>query len=591
MVEERRVVDAVLRGGLVVDGTGAAPRRADVAVDDGRVVAVGPKLSDGGRVVDVDGLVVAPGFIDIHTHYDAQVEWDANLSPSALHGVTTVVGGNCGFTVAPVTPEHAPYLTRLLARVEGMPLEALESGLSFAWSSFGDWLDRIEGRTALNVGFLVGHSALRRLVLGKRATEAPATDDEVRRMQALLAESIAAGGLGFSSSWSPAHNDWDGNPVPSRAASAAELVAMAKVVRGFEGAVLQFVPGAGSFGPEAVDAMIAMSRAANRPINWNVLRVDNPDDMGSAETRLQASEVADRNGAAIVGLTNPDPLQLRVSIATVGPFRGLPGWDDFMASSAEEQLRALRDPARRQPLRDSAAQGDLKWPRAQLRDWAGLTVSETFCDANRRYEGWTVGAVARELGGDPFDAFALLVARDELRTFFLLPPLGDDEATWRLRVDILRDRRTLLGGSDAGAHLSQMCGARYTSSLLATGVRKHHLLGVEEAVHHLTDAPARFYGLRDRGRVQPGYWADLVVFDPEAVDPGRLRTSADLPGGMTRLHSDPRGIVRVFTNGTEIVAHGRPTGSLPGRLLRSNRGDTTTVSIDTHRAGQLRPPQ
>ncbi|HWD24588.1 MAG TPA: amidohydrolase family protein, partial [Acidimicrobiales bacterium] len=383
--------DLVLRGGTVVDGTGAPRRRADVAVSGGRVVEVG-RIGGAGREVDVTGLVVAPGFVDLHTHYDAQIHWDPTMSPSGLHGVTTIIGGNCGFTVAPMREEHAEYLIKMLAKVEGMPLAALESGIAFEWGSFGEWLDHLEARgMALNAGFLVGHSTIRRLVMGE-GTSNPATEAQVTAMAALLAESLAAGGLGFSSSWSSTHLDGENNPVPSRFADASELVALARVAGSHEGTTLEFIPGLIPFGPKEAGVMIDMSLAANRTINWNLVRVNTPDTT-IAESALAHSDDAAKRGAAIVGLINPEPNQSQFNLAVGKLFELLPGWRETMVLPLPERMAAFRDPTVRERLFDCTRSVTAE-PMVQLCRWGELIISQTFSEENRPFEGRTVGEVA-----------------------------------------------------------------------------------------------------------------------------------------------------------------------------------------------------
>jgi len=276
------VIDLTIRGGLVVDGTGALPRRADVGIDDGRVVAVGSVEDDARRIIDADGRVVAPGFIDLHTHYDAQLFWDPTASPSPLHGVTTVFGGNCGFSLAPAGPEHADYLLRMLARVEGMPLVALQSGIDWTWSSFGEWLGRLDGAVGVNAGFLVGHSTLRRAVMGE-AADGPATEDQVTRLEDALHGALAEGAMGFSTSQAPTHNDGDGRPVPSRFADRSELECLATVVGDHPGTTVEMiVPGClNGFTDDEVALLTSMSVRSGRPVNWNVLAATaaNPDTL------------------------------------------------------------------------------------------------------------------------------------------------------------------------------------------------------------------------------------------------------------------------------------------------------------------------
>jgi len=572
------VLDVKIVGGSVVDGTGAARRRADVGIRDGHVVAIGDVDETAARTVDADGLVVAPGFVDIHTHYDAQAFWDPALTPSPLHGVTTIVGGNCGFTIAPLAAGEADYLMRMLARVEGMPLESLAAGVPWDWQSFGEYLDRLDGTLAVNAGFLVGHSALRRVAMGERSHE-PAADDDVDAMRRMLGESLGAGGLGFSSSQAPTHNDGDGEPVPSRAATREELVSLCRVVRDHPGTTLEFIPTVGPFSEEHIALMAAMSAAGARPLNWNVLVVGAGTD--TYKEQLAASDRAAERGGRVLALTVPSVMQLHLNFRSGFLFDALPGWGPTMALPDDEKLRALVDPEVRRRLRESA-EADAGLFRAMLR-WDRLQIGETFAPENKRFAGRTVGDVAQELGAEPFDALLDIVVTDGLRTVLMPPARGDDPESWRMRAEAWRDPRVVVGASDAGAHLDMLATFSYSTSLLAAS-RTHQLVPLEEAVHLLTDVQARLYGIRDRGRLAEGGYADVVVFDEDRVAPGPVHTSHDLPAGAGRLYAAAEGIEHVLVNGTEIVRGGELTGERPGALLRSGQ-DTETVEVAGVRTG------
>jgi len=571
------MLDLLIRGGTVVDGSGAPSRRADVAVRDGRVVAVGDTDEPAARQIDADGLLVTPGFVDLHTHYDAQLSWDPTASPSPLHGVTTVIGGNCGFSLAPAGPEHSRYLARMMARVEGMPIAALEH-LDWSWTSFGEWLGRLDGSVAVNAGFLVGHSAVRRSVMGEDAVGTAARADQVQAMASVLARSLEEGALGFSTSQAPTHNDGDGRPVPSRAASRSELERLCAVLSAHAGTTLELiVPGClNGFSEEEVDLMATLSLLADRPANWNVLGVSalNPDGL---EHQLAASTAASERGATLVALTLPHTMKLRLSFEPGAILDSLPGWAEMFALPVPQRIRVLSDPAERARL-DAGAKSKEAGIIGALARWENLLIDETFAAANAPYEGKSVGAVAEETGKEPFDALLDIVIADNLRTG-LRPPIGESEADWELRAKVWQDPRTVVGGSDAGAHLDMMCGAIYSTSMLGDGVRARHLVSWEEAVRQLTDVPARLYGLRGRGRLAEGWWADIVVLDPERVGHGPERTRADLPGGASRLYAEGVGIEHVIVNGAEIVTAGEFTGALPGAVLRSG------VDTDTVRAG------
>ncbi|MGB8790006.1 MAG: amidohydrolase family protein [Mycobacterium sp.] len=571
------MLDLLIRDAEIVDGTGAPAFHGDVGISDGRIAAVGDIDDLATKTVDAQGLTLTPGFVDLHTHYDAQLFWDPTASPSLQHGVTTVFGGNCGFTLAPVAADQQDYLTRMLARVEGMPLDALRAGLDWQWSSFGDWLKRFDGRVAVNAGFLVGHSAIRLAAMGEDAVGGKATLKQVDRMVTLLHEALADGALGFSTSQSQTHNDGAGQPVPSRSASRDELLALAAGVRDHPGTTLEaIIPGClQGFSDDEVALLTDMSVAADRPLNWNLLGVSAANPAGH-QGQLRASEVAAERGGRVIALTLPHAMKIRLSFLTGFVLDGLPGWRDTMHLPVPERLAALADPAVRRRLNDGAQSEEAGMLRG-LANWARLIIVETFAPQNADATGRSVGEVAAARGGDPFDTLLDVVIADELRTGLTPAPFGDDAADWRLRAEVWRSPHAVIGGSDAGAHLDMMCGAIYTTSLLGHGVREHQVVTLEEAVRLLTDVPARLYGLAERGRITPGWHADLVLFDPATIDHGPERTRYDLPAGAPRLVADAHGIASVLVGGVEVCRDGVATGALPGTVLRSGR-DTHTVS-------------
>ena len=572
------MTDLLLRGGTVLDGTGAPSFVGDIGIRDGRVVYAGPPTDEPAtRTVDVTGLMVAPGFVDIHTHYDCQLAWDPSASPSPLHGVTTVIGGNCGFGVAPAGPEHADYLMRLMARVEGMPLAALSNGLSWEWTSFAEWLATLDGRVGVNAGFLAGHSVLRRIACGEEATVGPATDSSIDDMVAALHDALSAGALGLSTSQAPTHRDGDGNPVPSRFATKEELLALARAVRDHEGTTVEFIlPGCLSgFTDEETELMGDLSLAARRPANWNVLGVSSLNPTGHLD-QLESSTKAAARGATVVALTLPHSMGIRLSFLSGAVLDGLPDWGPTMSLPPGKRAAALADPSVRRRLAEGAASPEAG-VLVHLANWRRLILAETFAPENAALTGRSVGEVAAERGQEPFDTLLDIVISDGLRTGLRPPMPAPTDEDWKLRASAWLDPRTVVGGSDAGAHLDMMCGAVYSSGVLAS-VRDHQTLPWEDAIHQLTDVPARLYGLRDRGRLAPGYQADVVVFDPDRVAPGPERTVDDLPGGESRLFADAEGFEHVLVNGTEVVRSGRFTGATPGTVLRSGR-DTYTVGV------------
>jgi N-acyl-D-aspartate/D-glutamate deacylase len=561
--------DLVITGGYVVDGTGAERRRADVAVDDGRIVAVGD-VGRGKQVIEADGRIVSPGFIDVHTHLDVQGFWDPTLSPSPLHGVTTVIGGNCGFSVAPLDDVAGDYLMRMLARVEGMPLEALQAGVPWDWRSTADFLDRLDGALVINTAFMIGHSAIRRVVMGTAANERHANRAELDAMKQLLRLGLAAGGMGFSSTWAESHSDADGRPVPSRFAAAEELLELAAVAGEFEGTSLEFLPvvGArGGFAADIAEVMVGMSAAANRPLNWNILSVTERlyED---AQAKLEVGDLARARGGKVVALTMPDMPPARFSFRSGFVLDMVPGLHDFLFAPVEERLEVLRDPRRRAELRVAAEKPSTF---AHLVDWKSREIIETFTPETKRFAGRMVGDIAAEERRDPFEVFMDIVVADDLRTTFsnASPDLATGD--WEARAKVWRDPRAMIGASDAGAHLDMMSFFTCSTMLLEHGVRKQQVISVEEGVRMLTSAPAELYGLRDRGVVREGAIADLVVLDMDRIAVQNIETRFDLPAGAGRLYAEADGIDHVIVAGSEIARDNAFTGEVAGRVLRSGR--------------------
>jgi N-acyl-D-aspartate/D-glutamate deacylase len=568
--------DCLITGGSVVDGSGAPARAMDVGIQDGRVAAMGRLDGPARRTLDAGDLVVAPGFVDIHTHFDAQAFWDPTLSPSPLHGVTSVVGGNCGFSIAPLVPEAGDYLKRMLARVEGMPLESLEAGVPWNWTSFGEYLERLDGTLSVNAGFLVGHSALRRVVMGEDAVGRAARPGEIDAMVRLLRESIRQGGLGFSSSRAPTHNDGDGRPVPSRWAEREELIALCRAIRDLPGTALEFLPTVGPFSQEVHELMTDMSLAAGRPLNWNVLGVG-PGSGGVVASQLGASDHAAARGAVVVALTPSQVIGLRINLVSGFLFDALPGWGEVIGLPLEQRRAALADPAVRRRLAEGArspAAGPFRFFTA----WEKLRIDEVFEPANAAWKGRRVGELAAERGVEPFDAMLDLSLSEDLRTSYMPEMPGDDEESWQRRAEVWRDPRTLIGASDAGAHLDMIDTFVCSTALLGGGVRERGLLSLEEAVHQLSFLPARLYGIRDRGLLAPGCHADVVVFDPARVGPGPIHTRYDLPAGAGRLYAEAEGIEHVLVGGIEVARGKKLTDARPGSLIEPGR-DTDTVSV------------
>ena len=574
------MLDLKITGGTIVDGTGRPGFAGDVGVRDGRIVAVGEVSEEARETVDAAGRIVSPGFIDVHTHYDVQVFWDPALSPSCFHGVTTVLGGFCGFSVAPLTTESAKYLAPMLARVEGMPLETLEAAVPWNWESFGDYLDGLDGTIGLNAGFFAGHSAIRRIVMGERSVGEEASDQDLDEMKTMLARSIEEGALGFSTTVAETHNDADGLAVPSRWASQKEMVELSRVVSDHEGTGLEIVHGR-NIDDGLRDLMVEMSLAGQRAINWNALAViDHPDTMARAQSQLAVTDYARERGAEVIALTIPSSLDFYLNFKTGFILDSNPGvWREIFRLGLEERKQRFRDPEFRKQMAsdvDEVPDDAVMVFAARL---AKFTVVSVRAEQNKKYEGRIVGDIAAEEGREAIDVMLDIVLEDDLLTIFAPYVGAKDAKSYELRGQLWQDDRTVIGASDAGAHLDMIDTFAFSSVVLQEGVRNHKVISLEEAVRLMTDRPARFMGLVDRGRIEPGYHADIVVFDKDTVGRGPTYNRYDVPGDQFRVYQDAEGIDHVFVNGVRIVKDGEHTGAMPGTVLRSGR-DTRTVPLD-----------
>ncbi len=574
------MLDVKVIGATLVDGTGTPARPADVGVTGDRVTTIAEAGSLGGdaahTTVDGDGLVLAPGFVDPHTHYDAQLHWDPYATPSNVHGVTSVIGGNCGFTLAPLQPDAADYTRRMMAKVEGMPLAALEHGVDWNWHTFGEFLDHLDGKIAVNAGFLVGHCAIRRYVMREASVGGQATPQQIDDMVALLHDSIAAGGLGFSTTLSHTHSDGDGQPVPSRWASHDEVLALSGAVRDHDGTSLEAIVSGclDMFSDDEIDLLAKMSAAGRRSLNWNVLTIDSRVPQ-RVPRQLEAGTRAAELGGRVVALTMPTIVPMNMSFGTYCALFMIPGWGDVMNLPVPQRIERLRDPAVRAELDAKANSPDAGVFR-RLASWGAYVIGDTYSPANAGLGMRKVSEIAKERGQNNFDCLLDIVINDDLRTI-LWPIASDgDDASWAMRAEAWADPRVMLGGSDAGAHLDRMCGAPYTTRFLGDMLRGRKLVPLERAVQLITDEPAKLFGLVDRGRVAEGAYADLVLFDPETVASENAHLVADLPGDSVRLTAGSIGVEHVFVNGVETVSAGAATGAVPGTVLRSGR-DTTTA--------------
>ena len=569
--------DEIIKGGTVIDGTGTPGRLADIAIRDGKIVTIGKVDGDATIVTDATGRMVMPGVVDVHTHYDAQLLWDPGASPSANHGVTTIIAGNCGFTLAPLRPTaaEAEYLQEMMSRVEGMPLPALRT-IDWNWETFEQYLNQFENRISVNAGWMAGHCAIRRYVMGPESVGGEATPEQIEAMVAELRKAIEVGALGWSFTTSGSHSDGDGQPVPSRWASTEEMLAMATEVGKHEGTSLEgIVPGClDRFADDEIELLATLSAAAKRVMNWNVLTIDSrePDRVGR---QVEAFDRAKEIGGRVVALTMPVLVPMNMNFATFCGIWLLPEWENTLRCDIPERIARLQDPATRATLL-TASKSEEAGIYRRLADWEDYVIGDTFAPENAGLSNRTVGEIAAERGTEPFDTLLDIVIADELQTILWPAPKDKDPESWRMRVEAWNDERVMIGGSDAGAHLYRMCGATFPTRFLGDMLNGRKLIPIERAVQLITQTPAQLFGLVDRGTLVEGSNADIVVFDPETIGSENAHMVADLPGGCSRLTADSYGIERVLVNGIAVIIDGQATGATPGTVLKSGK-DTYTV--------------
>jgi N-acyl-D-aspartate/D-glutamate deacylase len=558
--------DLVIRNGLIVDGTGAPARRGDVAVQGDRLAAVGAVSGRARREIEADGLVIAPGFIDPHTHYDAQLTWDPFASCSSWHGVTTVVMGNCGFTLAPCREADRLTLMRMLTYVEGMPLEALTRGVRWGWETFGQYLEGVDRLGPwTNVGCFIGHSAVRQYVMGDAAWEREATGDEIARMGELVTEAMALGAVGLSSTANKNHVGDRGRPVPSRLAHEDELTRLVRTMGASGRGILELT--IGGTRPDRlaeVDRFAELARAAGRPVTLVSLR-HNPSHPEEHRAILARIEALGREGVEIYPQVTTSPLTATFDLASAFVFFRFPVWQRVLDAPVGQWRALFRDAAFRSQFRDSVG----RTPLFQG-DTAPLRVHTVGADRFKALVGLPVSEVAARRGQDVIDTFFDLALEDDLQTQFTVAIMNTDAASV---AEIFTHPRALIGLSDAGAHLTLFCEAGQTSRLLGHWVRDRRALSLEDGVRRVTSMPAELFGLRDRGRLAPGLAADVTVFDPRTIADHEPELVHDLPGGGPRLVQRASGIVWSFVNGRPVIQEGRmpdrPDGRGPGRVLRA----------------------
>ena len=560
--DSRVAHDVLIRGGTLIDGTGAPARRADVAISAGRIAAVGDIKQAAGKTIDAEGRVVAPGFIDPHTHYDAQICWDGGLTPSSWHGVTTVVMGNCGVGIAPCRPKAREIAMRDLVNVEAIAFEVLQAGITWDWETFPQYMDAAQRRRpALNLAFLAPLTPLRHYVMGEASLERAATPSELNQIKALLGEAMDAGAFGFSSTLLNQHLGYQGRPLACRNASRDELKAYCNALRergkgAIEIAMTRQIGVMEDPELELLDFMLAESA---RPITF-IAMFDRDDISEAVRTSLAKTRPMIARGAR--PQTSPLPLTREVNMRNPFSFAAFPSWKRvFEDKSKEAQAAVYRDPGFRDRFRE-----DLRRP-ASFGNWERITVHEVKNSQLKVFEGKTVAEIAAQRGIDGVDALLDLTLEDDLQVEFTMQ-------SFNTRIDrmaeILNNKDMLLGLGDGGAHLDMLCDAGYPTYVLGTWVRERKVLTLEEAVRRMTSDPADFFGIRDRGRIARGLAADLVIFDPATVgSAGRPERQYDLPGGGKRMVMRSRGVEATLVNGEVTWENGVLTGAAAGRVLRS----------------------
>ena len=557
--------DLVIKGGRVVDGTGMPGFTADIAVRDGRVAKIGRVHDPARRVVDADGMVVAPGFIDVHTHYDVQLDWDPLATPSCWHGVTTILAGNCGFTLSPARPEDVDWLAGMLSRVEGMSRAALRAGLKFTGGGFGDYWRRFDGRLGINVGSYVGHSAVRRYVMGDAASERAATAEEIAAMQALVRQAMAEGAIGFSTSQLEVHVGEDGREVPSNHAAPEEIVALCAVLAEFSRGAIEFIPRSMAEGYSERDRTLIrqMYRVSGRPVELNLL-LPTPQNPMSWQRTLEFAHECFAQGIRVHPQFATNALGLHLKLADTFVFDEMPTWRRALTVAEPERSRRLRDPALRANMR---AEFDDIAKRSVAFTWDVLFVEAVRDPAHRSWVGRSVIELAAARQADPLDAFLDLSLVEDLHTQWQtrLNEIAKAFIQQVVRAGVT-DPVVMSGSSDGGAHLASFVGADYTTRLLTDWVPDP--LTLEQAIARLTLMPATVHGLADRGVIREGAFADLVLLDRPRLACGAARLARDFPAESERYVIDAAGYAMVLVNGEVVMQDGRHTGSLPGHVLR-----------------------
>ena len=551
--------DLVIKNGKVIDGSGLPGFHGDVAVSGGRIVEVGKVTGAARQTLNADGLVVAPGIIDNHTHYDAQVTWDPLCTYSCYHGITTVVMGNCSLAMAPAHREDRAMLANVLSHVEAIPLEAIEAGVNWSWETIPEYLNALDQKLGINVAALIGHSAVRRYVMGEASQERHATDVEVAAMKAIVREGLEAGAVGISFERNLRHFDWNGRLAPTNLASEEEIFAVAGVADEIGRGVIQFG------GDRNISTRLA--KAISRPVFYGNItqQAVAPDKW---RKQLTEAENMMRQGHRAYQFVMPRPGDLRYTLKTAQHFDAMATWKNVMLLPLEQRKEVFRDPATRAKLHFEAVESPLDPDRAGdfTRRWDLQFVFKPALAKNQHLIGKSVADIAQEQNKDVLDAFLDLALEENLETEFERREVNSDQAAM---TALLTSPYTVIGQSDGGAHVVFRTDYSYSTYLLSHWVRDKEIMSLEEAIRKLTFVPASLFGFADRGLVRPGMAADLMVFDPTTISPLEPGVAQDLPGGAKRRKQLARGIEWTLVNGQVLMEHGQHTGAYPGKVARS----------------------
>jgi N-acyl-D-aspartate/D-glutamate deacylase len=557
--------DLLLKGGRIFDGSGMPGYNGDVAIQNGKIVELGRLNGGAKRTLNVDGLAVAPGFIDPHTHLDAQLFWDPLGTSSCFHGVTSVIVGNCGLSLAPAKPEDRDAVIKSFVRVEAISRRVLEEGIEWKWTSTAEYLNALNNRLAINAAALVGHIAVRHYVMGEDAVERQATAKEVAEMKQLVRQGMEAGAVGFSTNQNPRHIREDKKPVASRLASDDELGSLLDVLGEMNAGVVQ-LSGGGADARGRIAYAAAMARRTGRPVLWQSINHSwsRPDHWkGMLES---TASVMREEGLPIYAMTQAKPFQNRYTLLDAQCFDEFPTWKAAMFGPVAARKQIFADPEVRKKLRGEAIEDQS--PSVFPRRWDVIFVDHVKLAKNKSLERKSVEDVAKAQGKDGLDCFLDLSLDEDLETRFVhTNTQGDPQAV----CEILKHPAVMIGQSDAGAHMGYDARFGYSTAFLGCWVRDHGIMNLEEAVNKLTFRVASIFGLSDRGLLRPGFAADVAIFDPATINTQEPEYVQDLPGGETRMIQNATGVPYTVVNGEIVIENSAATGACPGKVLRPRR--------------------